>query len=123
MANQENIAKLIEAIKTESVAKFDMDTWVYETGCGTIACIGGTVCLLAGITPYFEFSNPSVVRAGDWLGIAPAFADELFYGVFHGDLEHVDWLPTASDAIAVLRDIDNFTTWQDYYDKNVKGGA
>ena len=47
---------------------FNMATWISGSACGTVACIGGTACLLAGDELLFHNAEPE-----------PAALDTLFF--------------------------------------------
>lgn len=69
---------------------FDMETWGYKGGCGTVACIAGHALLLSGyklkqVDGFPEYVSPEgrVVRPGEAarreLSLPPLVASELFY--------------------------------------------
>lgn len=76
-----NIDRLIEAIRAESAAKFDMCTWhrTYED-CGTCACIGGTAELLMGNNPAGWNGYEEEAKVFDWI-VAGTPGEEKFANV------------------------------------------
>lgn len=108
--NVENIRKLadiIEQPKSDGLnLGFNMRWWNEETklltrnaraqysdGCGTVACIGGTINVLAG-----HASSRDSFAAAQWLGVDGDDAIALFYPV-----DARVWRATRSQAAKVLR--------------------
>lgn len=104
-----NIDRLIEAIRSEELAKFDMCEWrLNNSVCGTVACIGGTAELLQEPHPHGGFYEEQEIA--DWITKGTPAEDEnsariavmLFYASDeHGNEYSLDGI-TAKDAIKTL---------------------
>lgn len=131
MPNTENINRLIEAIRTEERAAFNMNWWIIKkTGdediddyaiprelkdvieahpCGTVACIGGFCNLLVDEPNSYEAHkfDPNSYAAHKFLGIPREDADALFYpgdgqGSYQQELSKRAYAASPKDAIRVL---------------------
>lgn len=56
------LMKLVYKQATEFPETVDMTNWVYETSCGTVACLAGHTLLLSGYT----FESCPTQREGKW---------------------------------------------------------
>ena len=76
--NKENLAKVIEAIKSLKPNKLAMNLWLTDNravafdNCGTAGCIGGWAEAVAAL-------NGSRQMAHSFLDLTPREADDLFY--------------------------------------------
>lgn len=103
--NKENILKLAAFIEAQRFAHskdievdpegigqngivFNMSAWLdilhdqHGNACGTVMCIGGSACHLAG-------KKWGTAEAGAWLGVDPDTADDMFYPGFNYDWESI----------------------------------
>lgn len=106
--NVENIDKVIEAIRRQELARFDMGTFGdadQNHPCGTCACIGGFAYMLSANKTFHMFGatrealDEVITKAAAYLGLDADTADILF----HPDADGRSWgTLTSEEAIETL---------------------
>jgi hypothetical protein len=82
MYNYELMKRVLEAIKAEDIAKFNMKSYISRNVCGTTACIAGFTCLLLD-----KAEEPTFITAEQTLGFTEEEADLIFVNLlstYHG---------------------------------------
>jgi hypothetical protein len=119
--NADAIDRIIEEIKAEEIAKFNMTYWGNDAdspnGCGTCACIGGftEMIMLREQNLPFDFGDVPEEDIIKFIGIEWDVGQKLFYAIRASKVSLSDI--TAEMAVQALEDIKGgktFTCWDDY---------
>ena len=123
MPNEENITRVINAIKAEEIMKFDMTTWSSDFDlsggpppCGTSGCIGGFCEEMMQKDSFAEGNKRYFVsdhEVANFLGIEYSLAKELLFS----EKSHFPLTDITRDmVITALEDLKLgvFTSWEHY---------
>jgi hypothetical protein len=101
MVNVQNTQRVIEAIRAEEIATFNMCHWNERRyGCGTAACIGGFAEMLLKTERDSKREIPWSEVASDFFGLDVLPGNNLFFPS-EVRMENI----TTDDAIAVLNNL------------------
>lgn len=109
----DHINAIIEAIKTEKIAYFDMPAWIDYKRCGTYACIGGFSDLLLGIK-FTEYTPDYDAVVAERFGLSKQDFTNMIYSLDESIPLHAITKDMAVRALESVRDTGKFTTWSDY---------